>query len=197
MILNYKIRIKTPSLKHTKRKSIKKEGVFMFILIAFLLVLIGCANWLTIGLLQFDFVAGLFGSQSNIFSRIVYVIIGVSAVVIVINVIKNKGRIGFNFKKFKLKKSAEPLKQESSSDFSKSNYENPQMQNSQSQTPHNDSYIQNSGSNASSNTQNNNYSPQNHPTSYNQPNTQSNKNNLKSISEQLNSRHNYNKSIKK
>lgn len=168
----------------------------MFILIAFLLVLIGCANWLTIGLLQFDFVAGLFGSQSNIFSRIVYVIIGVSAVVIVINVIKNKGRIGFNFKKFKLKKSAEPLKQESSSDFSKSNYETPQMQNSQSQMFHNP-YTQNDWNNYSSNMQNANYDSPNRPVIHNQSGTQSSKNDLKSISEQLNSRHNYNKSIKK
>lgn len=168
----------------------------MFILITFLLVLLGCANWLTIGLLQFDFVAGLFGSQSNIFSRIVYVIIGVSAVVIVINVIKNKGRIGFNFKKFKLKKSTEPLNQESSSDFSKSNYETPQMQNSQSQMFHNP-YSQDGWNNYSSNAQNTNYSPQNRPVIHKQPSAQSNRSDLKSISEQLNSRHNYNKSIKK
>lgn len=75
----------------------------MIALISLILVLVGCANWLTIGLLQFDFVAGLFGSQANIFSRIVYVIIGVSAVIVCINLIKNKGKLTFNLKKLNKK----------------------------------------------------------------------------------------------
>jgi len=50
----------------------------MFTLISFILVIIGSINWLCIGLLQYDFVAGLFGSQSNVFSRIVYAIIGLA-----------------------------------------------------------------------------------------------------------------------
>jgi len=79
----------------------------MLALISFILVLVGCANWLTIGLLQFDFVAGLFGSQSNIFSRIVYVIIGVASIIITYNALKNKGKIAFNFKKLSMQK--EPL----------------------------------------------------------------------------------------
>ena len=101
----------------------------MLTLFALILVLIGCANWLTIGLLQFDFVAGLFGSQSNIFSRIVYVIVGVAAVILTINIIKNKGKLAFNFKKLKFNKKAEPrrrlatAKAESAEDFSKDDYE--------------------------------------------------------------------------
>lgn len=79
----------------------------MLTLISFILLLIGSANWLTIGLLQFDFVAGLFGSQSNIFSRIVYVLIGVGAIITSINLIKNKGKLTFNFKKLKLAKEKE------------------------------------------------------------------------------------------
>ena len=75
----------------------------MITLIAFLLVLVGGANWLTIGLLQFDFVAGLFGSQSNIFSRIVYVLVGIGTIIITVNVIKNKGKLTFNFRKLKNK----------------------------------------------------------------------------------------------
>jgi len=100
----------------------------MLTLFALILVLIGCANWLTIGLLQFDFVAGLFGSQSNIFSRIVYVIVGVAAVVLTINIIKNKGKLAFNFKKLKIGKKSEPkrrlatAKAESSEDFSKDDF---------------------------------------------------------------------------
>ena len=75
----------------------------MIALISFILVLIGCANWLTIGILQFDFVAGLFGSQANIFSRIVYVAIGIGAVIVSINLIKNKGKLTFNLKKLNKK----------------------------------------------------------------------------------------------
>lgn len=71
----------------------------MIALISFILVLVGCANWLTIGILQFDFVAGLFGSQANIFSRIVYVIVGVASIIVTINLIKNKGKLTFNLKK--------------------------------------------------------------------------------------------------
>ncbi len=75
----------------------------MIALISFILVLVGCANWLTIGILQFDFVAGLFGSQANIFSRIVYFIIGVAAIIVTINLIKNKGKLTFNLKKLNKK----------------------------------------------------------------------------------------------
>ena len=66
---------------------------------SFLLVLAGSINWLTIGLLQFDFVAGLFGSQSSIFSRIIYVIIGVASLIIAYELIKNKGNFKISFKK--------------------------------------------------------------------------------------------------
>lgn len=109
----------------------------MLALFSLILVLIGCANWLTIGLLQFDFVAGLFGSQSNIFSRIVYVIVGVAAIILTINIIKNKGKIGFNFKKINFKKQPELAKAnrlESSSDMSKEDKESnyaPQSNNAE------------------------------------------------------------------
>lgn len=94
----------------------------MLALFSLILVLVGCANWLCIGLLQFDFVAGLFGSQSNIFSRIVYVIVGVAAIVLTINIIKNKGRIGFDFKKMGENKQHKPAVQmEASHDNSKYN----------------------------------------------------------------------------
>lgn len=71
----------------------------MITLFSLILMFVGSANWLTIGLLQFDFVAGLFGSQSNIFSRIIYVLVGIGAIIIAINLIKNKGKLKFNFKK--------------------------------------------------------------------------------------------------
>ena len=70
----------------------------MLSLIAFILAIIGSINWFCIGLLQFDFVAGLFGSQSSIFSRIIYVAVGLSAFILLFNLIKNKGKITFDFK---------------------------------------------------------------------------------------------------
>ena len=65
----------------------------MVSVISFFVMLLGSLNWLSIGMLQYDFIAGLFGSQSNIFSRIVYVIIGVCAIVVCFALIKTKGKI--------------------------------------------------------------------------------------------------------
>lgn len=65
----------------------------MLTIIAFILSIAGCINWLLIGLLQYDFVAGIFGLQSSIFSRIIYIIIGAASVFLVIKLIKNKGTI--------------------------------------------------------------------------------------------------------
>lgn len=154
----------------------------MLALISLLAVLIGCANWLTIGLLQFDFVAGLFGSQSNIFSRIVYVIIGVCAVILTINIIKNKGRIAFNFRKLKVKANEpSPAHAESGEDFSKNNYEN-----QQNFTNHNE----------------NNYEKSQ---KFHQPNSNgymgesgrdNSKSELQGISQKLNDRHNFNKNLR-
>ena len=52
----------------------------MFRLFAFIFTCLGGINWLTIGALQYDFVAGIFGTQANVFSRIVYFIIGICSV---------------------------------------------------------------------------------------------------------------------
>lgn len=71
----------------------------MLAFISFLLVCIGSLNWFTIGLLQYDFVAGLFGSQANIFSRLVYALVGVASIVVIFNLIKNKGKFVISFKK--------------------------------------------------------------------------------------------------
>lgn len=158
----------------------------MLALISLLAVIVGCTNWLTIGLLQFDFVAGLFGSQSNIFSRIVYVVIGVCAMILTFNIIKNKGRIAFNFRKFKVKfQNPTPAPAESSEEFAKnspenhynndshSNYhENKQYENSQKfYQPNSNGYMGESGRDNS-------------------------KNELKGISQKLNDRHNFNKNLR-
>lgn len=65
----------------------------MLALITFIITIIGSLNWLCIGFFQFDFVAGLFGTQSSIFSRLIYIIIGFSSVFLTYAVIRYKGRL--------------------------------------------------------------------------------------------------------
>ncbi|MFD1746287.1 DUF378 domain-containing protein [Rhizobium helianthi] len=48
-------------------------------LITLLLVIVGGLNWLLVGLAQFDLVAALFGGQEATLSRIVYILVGLSA----------------------------------------------------------------------------------------------------------------------
>ncbi len=48
--------------------------------IALLLVIIGGLNWGSIGLFRFDIVAWLFGGQTALLSRIVYVLVALAAV---------------------------------------------------------------------------------------------------------------------
>lgn len=72
----------------------------MFRLFAFILTCLGGLNWLMIGALQYDFVAGIFGTQANVFSRIIYVIIGVCSMYILIVTTFSKGRLKLtNYKK--------------------------------------------------------------------------------------------------
>ncbi|MBQ8844877.1 MAG: DUF378 domain-containing protein [Clostridia bacterium] len=74
----------------------------MLNLIAFILTIAGCINWLLIGLLQYDFVAGLFGYQASIFSRLIYIVIGISAIYVVFRMLTNKGSFKL-YQKFKKK----------------------------------------------------------------------------------------------
>ena len=76
----------------------------MLAFLSFILVILGCVNWLLIGLLQYDFVAGLFGYQGSIFSRLIYIIIGAASVFLVIKAFTDKGKINIVNFKFKLKK---------------------------------------------------------------------------------------------
>ena len=48
-------------------------------LVTLLLIIVGGLNWLLVGLFQFDLVAVLFGGQDAVLSRIVYVLVGLSA----------------------------------------------------------------------------------------------------------------------
>lgn len=47
--------------------------------IALLLSIIGGINWGLIGIFQFDLVAWLFGGQDSVVSRIIYALVGLSA----------------------------------------------------------------------------------------------------------------------
>lgn len=71
----------------------------MLSLISFILVCIGSINWFCIGILQYDFVAGIFGSQSNIFSRLIYTLVGIASIIVIANFVTNKGRFVVSFKK--------------------------------------------------------------------------------------------------
>ena len=73
----------------------------MLKIVAFVITIIGGLNWLAIGMLQYDFVAGIFGTQANIFSRIVYTLVGVSAVYVTCAIIANKGKLTDDAKKRK------------------------------------------------------------------------------------------------
>lgn len=47
--------------------------------LALLLAIVGGLNWGLVGIFQFDLVAWLFGGQGSVVSRIVYTVIGLSA----------------------------------------------------------------------------------------------------------------------
>ena len=55
--------------------------------ITLLLIIIGGINWLLVGLFEFDLVAALFGEMSTL-SRIVYVLVGLSALYQLIPLVK-------------------------------------------------------------------------------------------------------------
>jgi uncharacterized protein len=48
-------------------------------LITLILIIVGGVNWLLVGFFQFDLVAALFGGSASVASRIVYVLVGLSA----------------------------------------------------------------------------------------------------------------------
>ena len=47
--------------------------------IALTLLVIGGINWGSVGIFQFDLVAWIFGGQTGIISRIIYTLVGLSA----------------------------------------------------------------------------------------------------------------------
>ena len=75
---------------------------------AFIITCLGGLNWLMIGALQYDFVAGIFGTQANVLSRIIYFLIGIASIYILIVTVFGKGRL----KLFGYKKKKEPKRTE-------------------------------------------------------------------------------------
>lgn len=53
--------------------------------IALALLIVGGINWGLVGLFQFDLVATLFGGEAALISRIVYVLVGLSALYIAVD----------------------------------------------------------------------------------------------------------------
>lgn len=74
----------------------------MFNFIVFIITQVGAINWLCIGLFQFDFVAGIFGSQAHFISRFIYTIIGICSIYMIAYALIKKGNLNlFGNKKTK------------------------------------------------------------------------------------------------
>ena len=58
--------------------------------ISLLLTIIGGINWLLVGVFQFDLVAWIFGGQAALISRIIYTVIGATALWCITLLFKNR-----------------------------------------------------------------------------------------------------------
>ncbi len=54
--------------------------MFVADLIALFLLIVGGLNWGLVGVFEFDLVAWIFGGQETLLARVVYTLVGVSAV---------------------------------------------------------------------------------------------------------------------
>lgn len=73
----------------------------MLTFISFLLLIGGGLNWFSIGFLQYDYVAGVFGTQASLLSRIVYIFIGLASIWILIMSVRHAGKIDIFNRRFK------------------------------------------------------------------------------------------------
>ena len=108
----------------------------MLTFMAFLFTAAGCINWLLIGLLQYDFIAGLFGYQASMFSRICYIIIGVGCLYLIIRIIVNKGLVKVWEKK---KKKKEEVNENLATNNIEAGRENVKSVNHEEEKNHNES----------------------------------------------------------
>lgn len=64
-------------------------------IIAMILLIVGGLNWLIIGLCGYNFVSGITGSDDNLVAKIIYILVGLSAVWLVISCFISGGFIYF------------------------------------------------------------------------------------------------------
>lgn len=72
-----------PHINKMKRQKINpksSEGGIILDKLALTLLIIGGLNWGLVGIFKFDLVAWLFGGQTSIISRIVYVLVALAAI---------------------------------------------------------------------------------------------------------------------
>ena len=77
--------------------------------ISFILMWLGCLNWFFISAFQYDFVAGFFGTQSSLFSRIIYFAIGIAGFYFLFFALKNKGKLALFKNPFRKQKPKETV----------------------------------------------------------------------------------------
>ena len=68
------------SFVHNNTDGKNVKGRISMDIIAMILLIIGGINWGSIGIFQFDIIAWAFGSQAEIISRIIYTLVGLSAI---------------------------------------------------------------------------------------------------------------------
>lgn len=73
----------------------------MLTFFSFILSFFGSLNWFFIAAFQYDIVAGFFGTQASLFSRIIYFVIGMAGFVLLFMALKNKGYIKITENAFK------------------------------------------------------------------------------------------------
>lgn len=62
--------------------------------IALLLLIIGGVNWGLVGIFRFDLVAWLFGGSSSLLSRIIYILVAISAVWCISLLFRERNELG-------------------------------------------------------------------------------------------------------
>ncbi|MEN1928014.1 DUF378 domain-containing protein [Luteimonas sp. MJ204] len=63
-------------------------------IVTLLLVIVGGINWGLVGAAQFDLVAAIFGGQDAMLARIVYVLVGLSALYQIVPLLRTINRPG-------------------------------------------------------------------------------------------------------
>lgn len=69
--------------------------MFIVNIIATALVIIGALNWLIIGVCGYNVVSGITGSDDNVAAKIIYILVGASAIWLIISAILSGGIISF------------------------------------------------------------------------------------------------------